>query len=459
MTLLTTDTISRLQFAFTVSFHILFPSLSIGIVTFLAIMEGIWMKTKNPKYKEICRFWTKVFALTFGMGIVSGIAMEFQFGTNWSGFTNVVGPALGALFTYEVLTAFFIEAGFLGVMLFGWDRVSPRLHYFSTLLVWFGTTFSAFWILSANSWMQTPAGFVEQAGKLMVTSWSELIFNPSVFPRYIHMVLSAYITAAFVIAGISAHYLLRKRHESFAKTCFSFVTLSLAILMTAQLMMGDRVGLEVHKNQPLKTAAMEGVWETQEGAPFLVFAIPDQDKQKNLYEIKIPHVASLLNTHEWNGKLIGLKTVTPNDQPYVPFVFFSFRIMVGLGLLMFLYAMTALVLRMRKRLYSATWFLKASRWMIPAGFIALWCGWITAEEGRQPWVVYNLLRTLDVSSNVPFAQVITVFILLVVIYGVIFGYFYFHYLLKVIRSGPSAAEQEEKDQPFTYMAGPNKEEK
>jgi len=453
---LTTDIVSRIQFAFTVSFHILFPALSIGLVTFLAIMEGVWLKTRKVKYKQICRFWTKIFALTFGMGIVSGIAMEFQFGTNWSGFTNVVGPVLGALFTYEVLTAFFIEAGFLGVMLFGWDKVGPKLHYFATLLVAVGTTLSAFWILSANSWMQTPAGFVQKAGKLVVSSWQHVIFNPSVMPRYFHMLMAAYITGAFVIAGIAAHYILHRRHDEFAKTCFSFAVLSLAILMPLQLFMGDRVGLEVHENQPIKTAAMEAVWETQRGAPLLLFAIPDQDAQKNLFPIAIPHGAALLNTHQWNGKLLGLKTVTRENQPIVPIVFFSFRIMVFFGILMVIYAGMGFYLRMKKRLFQHTWFLKLSRWMIPSGFIALWCGWITAEEGRQPWVVYHILRTKDVASNVLLSHVISVFILLVIIYGIIFGFFYFHYLLKVIRKGPLEIKPSPEDQPFQYMSAMKK---
>ncbi|MCB1827254.1 MAG: cytochrome ubiquinol oxidase subunit I [Coxiellaceae bacterium] len=456
---MTTDLVSRIQFAFTVSFHILFPAMSIGLVTFLTIMEAVWLKTKDPKYKQICRFWTKVFALTFGMGIVSGIVMEFQFGANWAGFTNVVGPALGALFTYEVLTAFFIEAGFLGVMLFGWDRVGEKLHFFSTLLVWIGTTLSAFWILSANSWMQTPDGFMRQAGKLVVTSWYHLILNPSVLPRFTHMLLSAYITAAFVIAGVSAHYLLKKKHEVFAKTCFSFSTLSLLVLIVLQIFMGDRVGLEVHKNQPIKTAAMEAVWNTQKGAPFLIFAIPDQAKQKNYLEIKIPHGAALINTHQWNGNLVGLKSVARKDQPVVPFVFFSFRIMVGLGLLMLIFSIIALYYRRKKRLFNSPWFLKFSRIMIPAGFIALWCGWVTAEAGRQPWVVYNILRTKDVASHVPLSHVIAVFSLIIVIYGVIFGYFYFHYLIKVIRTGPEIVKMDAEDQPFQYMSSGSKEEK
>lgn len=441
--------LSRLQFAFTVSFHILFPAMSIGLVTFLAIMEGLWLKTKNSKYLQICKFWSKIFALTFGMGVVSGIVMEFQFGTNWAGFSALVGPVLGALFTYEVLTAFFIEAGFLGVMLFGWGRVSPRMHFFATLLVALGTNLSAFWILAANSWMQTPDGFMLQNGHFIVTSWQHVILNPSVIPRFIHMLLAAYITAGFVVAGISAHYLLQNRHHDLAKTGLKFSIFALLILMPLQIWLGDEVGLRVLKYQPMKTAAMEGVWDTQAGAPLLLFALPDQKAQRNFYEIGVPHGAALINTHQWNGVLQGLKTVPLANQPPVAPVFFSFRIMVGLGLIMLLFAVVGAFKYWRKNLFDSRWFLHCARWLIPSGFLALWCGWITAEEGRQPWAVYNILRTDQVASQVNFNHVLAIFVLLIIVYGVIFGFFYFHYLLKTIRKGPD--EMGPADQPFMYM--------
>lgn len=458
---LDTTLVSRIQFAFTISFHILFPSFSIGMAMFLAIMEGVWLKTRNPRYLEICKFWMKIFALTFGMGIVSGIVMAFQLGTNWAGFTRRIGDVLGALFTYEVLTAFFIEAGFLGVMLFGWNRVGSKLHYLATLLVTFGTTFSAFWIMSANSWMQTPAGFHLVNGKYEVSSWWHVIFNPSVMPRYAHMIVAAYITTSFVIAGISAYYLIKKQHVEFSKKCFSFVMWAILILMPLQIYLGDTVGLEVHKNQPLKTAAMEGVWNTQKGAPFLVFALPDQNKEKNYFEIKIPHGAALINTHQWNGELIGLKSVGKNDIPFVPIVFFSFRIMVGLGLLMLLIALTAWWLRHKKVLFEKTWFLKTCVVTIPVGFIALWTGWITAEAGRQPWVVYNLIRTSEASSKVLLSNVLVSFVLIIIVYGIIFGFFYFYYLIKIIREGPAEGKPKLLDQSFQYMssAATDKEDK
>ncbi len=457
--MLDTAILSRIQFAFTVSFHILFPATSIGLVTFLAVMEGIYLKTKNPKYLEICKFWMKIFALTFGMGVVSGIVMEFQFGTNWGGFSHQVGPVLGALFTYEVLTAFFIEAGFLGVMLFGWNKISPKMHYFATLLVAFGTNASAFWILSANSWMQTPAGFTIHNGVYVVTNWWHVVINPSVIPRFIHMLLSAYITGGFVIAGISAYYLLKKAHIEFAQICLKFAVLALLVLMPLQLFVGDEVGLEVHKNQPLKTAAMEGVWDTQSGAPLLLFAYPDQQLQKNLYTIGIPHGAALLNTHHLNGELIGLKTVTKRDQPPAAIVFYSFRVMVGLGLIMLLFAVVGAIKIWRQSLFNSRWFLRIATWLTPVGFMALWCGWITAEEGRQPWAVYNLLRTNDVASKVDFHHVLAIFVLLVIVYGVVFGFFYFHYLIKTIHKGPEAVDISRIDQPFMYMSTKDPEEK
>lgn len=458
---MTIDTalISRIQFAFTVSFHILFPSFSIGLSAFLAVMEGVWLKTKNPHYLKICKFWTKVFALTFGMGIVSGIVMEFQFGTNWAGFTYEVGDILGALFTYEVLTAFFIEAGFLGVMLFGWDRVGHKLHYLATLLVTIGTTVSAFWILSANSWMQTPAGFKEIDGKLVVASWLNVILNPSVLPRFIHMLLAAYIATGFTIAGICAYYLLKNKHVDFAKTCFSFLMAALVILVPFQILIGDAVGLEIHKNQPLKTAAIEAIWKTQRGAPFVMFAIPDQTKQENLFAINIPHGAALINTHHWNGLLTGLSSVSRDKQPFVPFVFYSFRIMLGLGFLMLFIALIGFWLRLRKRLFTSRWFLRTCLIISPIGFLAIWSGWVTAETGRQPWVVYNILLTNRAASKVNVHDVVISLILIAIIYGVIFGYFYFKYLLHLIRMGPEKIEIKAGEQPFPYMTGITREKK
>jgi cytochrome bd ubiquinol oxidase subunit I len=447
--MLTTVLLSRIQFALTISIHILFPAFSIGLATFLAIMEGMWLATKQVIYLNICKFWMKIFALTFGMGVVSGIVMEFQLGTNWSLMATSVGDVLGALFTYEVLTAFFIEAGFLGVMIFGWNRVGPKLHYFATLLVTVGVTLSAFWILSANSWMQTPSGVSFALGRFEVINWWQVIFNPSDLPRFIHMLLAAYISTLFMIAGICAYYLLRNKHVEVSRICFSFAMWGAVILVFIQIFVGDAVGLIIHQYQPIKTAAMEAVWHTQQGAPLVLFAWPSMASQSNLYAISIPHLAGFINTHEWNGTLTGLTTVSPADQPYVPFVFFGFRIMVGLGILMFLVALWGLVLRMRKRLFESPWFFRICELMSPSGFIALWAGWIVAETGRQPWVVYNYLRTKDVASPISVTHVIISLALIVVIYGLIFGVFYFRYLWRILEHGPADVSAE--DMPFSYM--------
>jgi cytochrome d ubiquinol oxidase subunit I len=450
-----TTLLSRIQFAFTISFHILFPAFSIGLAIFLAVMEGIWIKTRNALYLQICKFWTKIFALTFGMGVVSGIVMEFQLGTNWAGFTQAVGGVLGPLFTYEVMTAFFIEAGFLGVMLFGWKRVGAGLHYFSTLLVTIGTTLSAYWIMSANTWMQHPVGYREIAGVFTATDWWAIVFNPATWPRFIHMLFASYVCAAFVICSVCAFYLLNNRHIQFAKTCFAFSWMALLIIMPLQIFFGDIVGRDVMHNQPIKTAAMEGLWDTTRGAPFLLFAVPDQDRQINRFEISLPHAAALINTHQWNGELIGLKSVTAAEQPIVAQVFYSFRVMVYLGMIMLLLAALAFYLRIKQRLFDSLWFLKISVFTAPLGFMALWCGWITAETGRQPWVVYNLLKTADAVSAVPLRDVIISFALIFIVYGVIFGYFYFSILHKMLSKGPAAIEEEPKitEQPFPYMAG------
>jgi cytochrome d ubiquinol oxidase subunit I len=446
---LSAELLARIQFAFTISFHILFPAFSIGLATFLAIMEGMWLTTKNAIYLSICKFWMKIFALTFGMGIVSGIVMEFQLGTNWAGMTKMVGPVLGSLFTYEVLTAFFIEAGFLGVMIFGWNKVGPKLHYCATLLVFFGVTLSAFWILSANSWMQTPSGAMLQDGQFVVTSWWSVIFNPSVITRYIHMLLAAYVTTILVIMAVSAFYLLKKQHIQFAQKCLGFASGILIVLILAQIMVGDDAGLIDHEYQPIKTAAIEANWETQAGAPLILFAYPDDDKAQNLWVVSIPHLASVINTHQWNGVLQGLDSVPASDRPFVPIVFYSFRVMVGLGFLILGLALWGVVLRFRHRLYDHPWFLKSCVFLGPSGFIALIAGWFTAETGRQPWVVYNLVRTSDAVSDVLMKNVLISLVLIIVVYGIIFGFFYFRYFGKIIKHGPENIE--DMKMPFAYL--------
>ncbi|WP_028387633.1 cytochrome ubiquinol oxidase subunit I [Legionella fairfieldensis] len=445
------ELLSRIQFAFSIGFHILFPTLNLGLAVFLVIMEAVWLKTNNPVYLKICKFWTKIFALTFGMGVVSGIVLAYQIGTNFGPLIIRFGSVLGALFAYETLTAFFLEAGFLGVMLFGWKRVPPILHFIATLFVTIGTTVSAFWIMSANSWMQTPAGYEISAGKYVVANWWDVVFNPSFIPRLIHMILASYTTTCFVIAGVACYFLLKKQHLHVAKTCLSFVMWSALIVVPLQIVIGDVVGLVIYRYQPLKTAAIEGNWNTQKGAPFVLFAFPSQEEQKNRYAITIPKLASLLNTHEWNGELLGLDSVSNMEQPRVAPVFFTFRIMVGIGLLMFGIALLALWLRAKGILYSSRRFHRLCLLMAPLGFIASISGWLTAEMGRQPWVIYNLMKTRDAVSAVGMEEVIISMILLLLAYGIVFG-FYLYYLFKMIRTGPLALDHHGiESHSFQYM--------
>ncbi len=428
--------ISRLQFVITITFHIIFPALSIGLATYIVIVEGIWLTTSRRIYYQSCRFWTKILALTFGMGIISGLAMEFQIGTNWGGFAKIVGPVLGVLFVAEALTAFFIEATFLGFMLFGWGRINKYFHFFCSIMVWIGVMLSAFWILAANSWMQTPAGVTFFRHTFTVFSWWKVIFNPSTVPRYLHMVIAAYLATTMIMAAVSCFYLLRNRFKSFAKFNLKFMIIALAVLTPSQIIIGDIVGLTVHQYQPIKTAAIEGLWHTTQGAPLLLIANINQKQQRNDFSIGLPHLASVINTHHWNGKLIGLSQVPVKNQPFVPIVFYSFRIMVGLGLMMLLFSLIGIVKLLNNTLYQSSWFLRSGIVLAPSGLLALITGWYTAETGRQPWVVYQLLATSNAVSQVPIFKVITGFALIILIYGIIFGYFYNRYLFKTIRKGP-----------------------
>jgi cytochrome d ubiquinol oxidase subunit I len=445
------ELISRIQFGFTISFHILFPAFSIGLILFIAMLESAWIKTGNQHYRSICKFWTKILALTFGMGIVSGVVMEFQLGTNWANYTRQAGSVLGVLFTYEVLTAFFIEAGVLGILFFGWNRVHPKLHYAATLLALLGVTISSFWIMAANSWMQTPAGVSFDGHTFQVQNWLDVIFNPSFVPRLIHMLLATYIATFLVIAGVSAFYLLQKKHVKFAKTCFSVVMWALLIMLPLQIFMGDEVGLVVREYQPLKTAAMEGIWDTQKGAPLVLFAWPNSKTETNDFAITIPKLAALINTHQMDGELTGLKSVPATERPPVAAVFWSFRIMVGLGLLMLLTAIIGGYLRYTGRLFNQTWFLKSCVLLAPAGFVSIITGWFVAELGRQPWIIYHYLKTINAHSPIALHQVIISFAAIVVVYGVIFGYYYFRYFIKAIHVGPDVAV-EGSDQSFFYMS-------
>jgi len=383
------------------------------------------------------------------MGVVSGIVLSYQLGTNFAGFTEKVGPVLGPLFAYEVLSAFFLEAGFLGIMLFGWKKVSTRTHFIATLLVCIGTTISAFWIMSANSWMQTPAGFTIKNGIYYVDSWFDVVFNPSFLIRYTHMMIAAYITTAFVLLGISAWHILRNISVEEAKYTFKVALFAAVLLTPGQLLIGDFVGLKVYQHQPLKTAAMEGLWETQKGAPLVLFAIPDKKAQKNHYEISIPGIASLINTHSLDGEMIGLKSVAATEQPMVGVVFYSFRIMVGIGLLLIGTSLLGLYFYLKKTIYNKPLFLRFLVACAPLGFIATLTGWFVAETGRQPWVVYGLIRTKESISAVNADQVFFSLGLFIIAYVITFSA-YLYYLFKLIKSGPGVASDNINPPSYTY---------
>ncbi|MCD6047343.1 MAG: qxtA [Gammaproteobacteria bacterium] len=448
---LTAVLLSRIQFGFTIGFHILFPSFNLGLAWFIVVCEAIWLKTQRGIYLQISQFLAKIFALTFGMGVVSGIVLGYELGTNFAPLIAQVGNILGPLFAYEVLSAFFLEAGFLGIMLFGWQRVNPKIHFIATLLVALGTSISAFWIMSANSWMQTPAGYQIVEGKFSVNDWGQVIFNPSFVWRFLHMEMASWVTTCFVIAGVSAWYLIRNQHEEFAKICFRFSLAAALPIITLQILLGDLVGLKIHEYQPLKTAAMEAVWRTEKSAPFIVFAIPDQTQEKNHYVIKIPYAASLLNTHHLNGELIGLTTVPAADRPLVWPVFFMFRIMLAIGFFYLAVALYAQWLSWRKTLFTQKSFFNLCLIISPLGFVSTLAGWITAETGRQPWVIYGLMRTSKAASTLDARQVILSLILFILAYGLVFS-FYLFYLFRLIRLGPKTIGAEEKNHgPFSYL--------
>jgi cytochrome bd ubiquinol oxidase subunit I len=441
--------LARLQFAFSISFHILFPAFTIGLAAWLVVLEAVWLTRGSVVHGDLSRFWTKIFAVSFGMGVVSGIVMSFQFGTNWSTLSERAGNVLGPLLHYEVLTAFFLEASFLGILLFGRDRVPRWMHFLAACAVALGTLISAFWILSANSWMQTPAGHELRDGTFYVTSWWEVVFNPSFPYRLAHMVTAAFLTTALVVAGVSAWHLLGAQAVPHARIGLSMALGLLAVLAPAQLILGDLHGLNTLEHQPAKVAAMEGHWETQAGAPLLLFALPDQEAATNRYALGIPKLGSLILTHEAEGTVRGLKEWPPEDRPYVPIVFWSFRLMVGLGLLMLALAALSLWLRRGGRMSETHWFLKLCIAMSPAGFVAILAGWVTTEVGRQPWVVYGLLRTVEAATPaVTAGAVATSLAAFVIVYGIIFpaGTLY---MLRLVQAGPDQRAPEKHAWPVT----------
>jgi cytochrome d ubiquinol oxidase subunit I len=433
--------LARIQFAFTISFHIIFPAFTIGLASWLAVLEWRWLKTGNTVYKDVYRMWVKIFAVTFGMGVVSGVVMSFQFGTNWSVFSDRAGNVLGPLLGYEVLTAFFLEASFLGVMLFGWNRVSPKMHFAATIIVASGTLISAFWILSANSWMQTPQGYrVAADGLLYPTDWLKIIFNPSFPYRFLHMVTSSYLTTAFVVGGIGAYYLRRNRHVKHARVMLGMAMIMAIFVAPLQAVMGDFHGLNTLEHQPAKVAAMEGIWETKQGAPLKLFGWPDQEEEKTKYAIEIPKLSSLILTHDFNGEVKGLKEWPKQERPPVAWIFWSFRIMVGMGVLMIFTGISAAILFLRKKLFSKRWFQLWCMAMIPSGFVAVLAGWFVTEIGRQPYIIYCVMRTAEAVSPVIGFQVALSLLAFIFSYVFVFGAGSY-YIIRLIAKGPGDSEK------------------
>ncbi len=423
--------LARLQFAFTVTFHIIFPSFTIGLSAYIATLMVMWLKTGTERYQRLARFFTKIFAVSFAMGVVSGIVLSYEFGTNWSRFSLAVGNVVGPLIGYEVMTAFFLEATFLGVLLFGWNRVPPWLLTLAAIFVAGGTAMSAFWILAANSWMQTPVAFEMVGGIAQPLDWLAIIFNPSFPYRLVHMVTAAYLTTAVVVLSVGARYLLAGRYSEEARTMLRMAVGMVAIVAPLQLVIGDQHGLNTLAHQPIKIAAMEGHWESDKPVALVLFAWPNEKAEKNDFEIAIPKASSIILKHDPNGLIDGLKKVAPADRPPVKPVFFAFRIMVGIGLLLILIGWIGAVLWWRGRLFEARWYLfpVAHAWWL--GFVAIIAGWIVTESGRQPWLVTGVLRTADATSPVPSASIATTLVLFVLIYGIVFsmGIYYINRLI------------------------------
>jgi cytochrome d ubiquinol oxidase subunit I len=409
--------LARIQFAANISFHILFPAITIALGWFLLFFRVQWLRTRQPHWLALNRFWTKVFALAFALGVVSGITMSFQFGTNWPGYMETVGDIAGPLLGYEVLTAFFLEASFLGIMLFGQGRVSERTQVVATALVAFGTTLSAFWILALNSWMHTPQGHALVEGRYIAVDWLAVIFNPSFPYRLSHMLLASGLTAAFLIAGLGAWQLLRGKEQPSSRPGLRCGLWVAALLIPLQLVVGDLHGLNTLKHQPAKIAAMEGLWHSESGAPLVLFGIPDAATSSNRFSVEIPKLASLILTHELQGELRGISDFPGNHPPVAP-VFYAFRLMVGLGMLMWLSAWTGLWLTRQGRVPPRL-LLRVLALMTFSGWVATLAGWYVTEIGRQPWLVTGILSTADAVSKTPAPMVLTSLILYLLLYAVL----------------------------------------
>ena len=433
--------LARIQFAFTVSFHIIFPAITIGLASFLAVLEGMWLKTRDQTYRDLYHFWSKIFAVNFGMGVVSGLVMAYQFGTNWSGFSAFAGSITGPLLTYEVLTAFFLEAGFLGVMLFGWNRVGPGLHFFATCMVALGTLISTFWILASNSWMQTPQGFIIENGIVVPQDWLKIVFNPSFPYRLFHMSVAAFLASAFFVGSSAAWHLLKGNNNPAIRKMFSMALWMALLVAPIQAMIGDAHGLNTLEHQPAKIAAIEGHWENPPGeaTPLILFGIPDMEQERTKYALEVPYLGSLILTHSLDKQVPALKSFPKEDRPNSTVIFWSFRVMVALGLLMITLGVVSLWLRFKGRLYESRPFLWFALLMGPSGLIAILAGWFTTEIGRQPWVVYGVQRTIDAVSAHGDMHMSISLLAFILVYSSVFGVGY-HYMMRLIKQGPVVGE-------------------
>jgi len=433
--------LARLQFAFTISFHIIFPGFTIGLSAFIATLEILHWRTGRAHYLKLSKFWLKVFAVSFAMGVVSGLMLSYEFGTNWSRFGIVIGNVIGPLIGYEVLTAFFLESTFLGILLFGRSRVPQWAHVLSACMVAIGTAISAFWILSANSWMHTPAGYEMHDGIAFPVDWVAIIFNPSFPYRFAHMLTAAYLSTSVVVLAVGARYLVAGRFEPEARTMIRMGLGMVLALAPLQLLIGDQHGLNTLHHQPTKVAAMEAHWSNDGPVPLVLFAWPNAKEERNDFEIAIPHAGSLILTHSWDGRIAGLKDVPASERPPLATVFYGFRIMVGIGMLLIAIGFVGGFLWWRGKLFDARWFLRPIGYAWPLGFIAILCGWMVTETGRQPWIASGILRTADAISPVPATTVLASFAMIVAIYVVVFS-IGIYYIRKLLRHGPQGATVE-----------------
>jgi cytochrome d ubiquinol oxidase subunit I len=433
--------LSRLQFAFTIAFHIIFPSFTIGLASYLAVLEGLWLATKREAFQRLYLFWIKIFALSFGMGVVTGVVMSYEFGTNWSVFSRFAAPVIGPMLAFEVLTAFFLESSFLGVMLWGWKRVGPGLHFTATCLVAVGTLISAFWIIAANSFMQTPAGFAMGAdGRLVATDWIAAIFNPSFPERFAHMVLAAYLVTALVVGAASAFILLKSEDQAESRLALRMAIGMFAIVAPLQLVIGDYAGKHIRADQPSKLAAIEAFWPTRAGQPFHIVAWPDRKIAGNRFEVSIPKLGSFITAGDASATITGLDAFAPQDRPPVFIVFWAFRVMVGLGVAMIGLGLWGVWLVFRGGPERSRLFLRAATLMGPMGFIAVIAGWTVAEVGRQPWVIWHVMRTTAGASPVHASQVSASLLGFLFVYALIFiaGVLY---ILRLMAQGPAVPGQ------------------